>query len=75
MEQQTKQCPSCGKDIRLSAVKCRHCGTWLEDNRIKPKPTQDPKKLKGEKMEKLLTWTLIALIVVLLVMAILKKTK
>lgn len=53
MEQETKKCPNCGEEIRRVAVKCYKCGTWLEDDRIKPQSSQDPKKLKGEKTMKM----------------------
>jgi len=28
--EEVKQCPYCGKEIHISAKKCRHCGKWLE---------------------------------------------
>ncbi len=30
MEQETKLCPYCGKEIKNTAKKCIHCGKWLE---------------------------------------------
>ena len=28
--QQTKNCPFCGKEVLVTAKKCKHCGQWLE---------------------------------------------
>lgn len=30
-EQRTKDCPACGQDILVKALKCRHCGAWMPD--------------------------------------------
>lgn len=27
---QTKNCPFCGKEVLVTAKKCKHCGQWLE---------------------------------------------
>ena len=34
----TKPCPICGKEIKRSALKCRHCGQYLDET-IKPRQT------------------------------------
>lgn len=32
MEQDTKQCPFCGGEIKKVAIKCRHCGKFLNQD-------------------------------------------
>ncbi len=32
MEEKTKLCPYCGETIFEVAVKCKHCGEWLNNN-------------------------------------------
>lgn len=36
MDQDTKYCPHCGKQIKMAAIKCRWCGTWLNDAPVSP---------------------------------------
>ncbi len=38
---QTKQCPFCAEEILVSAVKCKHCGEFL-DGRRKAAPAPPP---------------------------------
>ena len=40
---QTRACPFCGEQILSSAIKCKHCGEFL-DGRGKQAPTPKPKK-------------------------------
>jgi len=36
----TKKCPFCGEDILISAIKCKHCGEFI-DGRVAPKLKAD----------------------------------
>ena len=40
-EQSTKRCPYCGEEININAIKCKHCGEWLEEKPVyQPAPQQ-----------------------------------
>lgn len=48
--QKTKQCPFCDESIKKEAIKCKHCGTDLmEDKKIFLSPTNSFKLTKSEK--------------------------
>ena len=32
-EMQTKNCPYCGEEININAIKCKHCGEFLEEKK------------------------------------------
>jgi hypothetical protein len=38
-----KQCPYCGEDIHINAVKCPYCRTWIDgrDSNSSPLPTSE----------------------------------
>ena len=44
MEQNTKKCPYCGKEIMADAKKCRHCGEWLDKTTNKPEVKRNKEK-------------------------------
>ena len=41
MEQETKKCPYCGEEILAVAIKCKHCGEWLNGDREERLPLND----------------------------------
>ncbi len=73
MERETKKCPYCGEVILAVAKKCKHCGIWLEDSRIKPQSEQDPKKLKGESSMKVFYWVMFVVIAYIILCGILMR--
>jgi len=52
MESQTKQCPFCDESIKKEAIKCKHCGTSLNEDKkifLNPNPANSFKLSKSEK--------------------------
>ena len=34
MNEPTKRCPFCDEEIRLNAIKCKHCGSFITDSKV-----------------------------------------
>jgi hypothetical protein len=39
-----KNCPFCAEEIKPDAIKCKHCGEWLQDQSIESKTIQQTKE-------------------------------
>lgn len=47
MTNETKRCPYCGEEIKVTAIKCKHCGEFLEE--VKSENIIPQETLKGNK--------------------------
>lgn len=44
MEDNTKRCPYCGEEIKATAIKCKHCGEFLEEVQTESSSTPEIQK-------------------------------
>ncbi len=55
MEEKTRRCPFCDEEIRVNAIKCRHCGSIVSSDTYPTGVTNNPdtllKQIIGEKYE------------------------
>jgi antitoxin component YwqK of YwqJK toxin-antitoxin module/predicted RNA-binding Zn-ribbon protein involved in translation (DUF1610 family) len=58
---ETANCPFCGEEILAVAVKCKHCGEFLNKNPYKQESPEKPKKSKLAIVAFILAWTSILL--------------
>lgn len=59
-----KTCQFCAEEIQDAAVKCKHCGSWLDGRDAKPAAARGPVKVtttSGGSMLKLIGFVLCAL--------------
>ena len=38
----TKLCPYCGEEVSLKALKCKHCGEWLDETPYREESVSQP---------------------------------
>ena len=58
MEEEKKECPYCGEEIPASAVKCKHCGEWVEDYNDEEDTDSDETGKSGDTLRKVFNWLL-----------------
>lgn len=58
-EETTKACPYCGEQILTTAIKCKHCGEFLEK-----KPQEETQPVKKKKKISTMEWLLIIVVTI-----------
>lgn len=64
MDKKTKACPFCGEEILETAVKCKHCGEFLDGRNEEPVYVEKEKK---KKKTSIWTWLVLFLLIGLFV--------
>lgn len=57
MENDTKRCPFCGEEIKLTAIKCKHCGEFLKKDKIDNSNSNTLDNNTGKKIGLGCAWT------------------
>ena len=67
MSDQTKRCPFCGEEIKANAIKCKHCGEFIDSNETTQAEEKVPRYTRPNK-NKVNGWLIGAIVFALLVL-------
>ncbi len=71
-ENEYKDCPYCGEEIKAVAIKCKHCQSFLDDSSVQKTLSEDLPNNKGKKSRKnsfLILGSIVFIIVLIVVLA------